>query len=75
MASYKSGSRWRSGLRKPKEPTLSDKIQNRRAEGIPYVAGELRADLVRREMARHNFTEKQALAEILAFSKSVRPRR
>jgi hypothetical protein len=69
MANYKNGSSWRSGLRKPMLPTLSDMIQSRRAEGRPYVAGELRADLIRREMARHNFTEEQALAEILAFSK------
>ncbi len=69
MSNYQKGSRWRSGLRGPKIPTLSDMIQDRRAEGRPYVAGELRADMVRREMARHNFTEEQALAEILAFSK------
>lgn len=69
MTNYTKCSRWRSGLRNPKLPTLSDMIQNRRAEGRPYVAGELRADLIRREMARHNFTEEQALAEILAFSK------
>lgn len=69
MANKKVSSRWRSGLRNPKMPTLSDMIQNRRAEGRPYVAGELRADLVRREMARHNLTKEQALAEILAFSK------
>lgn len=69
MADTKSNTRWRSGLRKPKVPTLSDVIQKRREEGRPYVSGELRADLVQREMTRHNFTEEQALAEILAFSK------
>ena len=69
MANYKNSSRWRSGLRKPKLPTLSDMIQSRRAEGRPYVAGELRAELVRREMARHNLTKEQALAGIHAFSK------
>ena len=75
MTNCKNGSGRRSGLREPKAPTLSDMIQSRRTEGRPYEAGELRADLVRREMARHNFTKKQALAEILAFSKSVHPRR
>ena len=56
------------GFRKRKVPTLSEMIQNRRDEGRPYTAGELRACLVQREMARHQFTEEQALAEILAFS-------
>ena len=69
MANYKSSSRWCGGLRKASLPTLSDMIQSRRAEGRPYVAGELRAELVRREMARHNLTEEQALAGIHAFSK------
>ena len=67
MTNDKNNARWRSGLRKPKTPTLSDIIQNRRVEGRPYVAGELRAVLVRSEMARHNLSEEQALAEILAF--------
>jgi hypothetical protein len=69
MANNERSCSWRSGLRKPKVPTLSEMIQNRREEGRPYVAGELRADLVRREMARHDLTEEQALAEILAFSR------
>jgi hypothetical protein len=69
MANYERSGRWRSGLQNPKIPTLSDMIQNRRAEGRPYVAGELRSDLVRREMAKHDLTEEQALAKILAFSK------
>lgn len=71
MANSKANNHWRSGLRKPKTPTLSEMIQNRRDESRPYIAGELRAVLVQREMARHNFTEEQALAEILAFSKQV----
>jgi hypothetical protein len=52
---------------KTKPPTISDMIQSRRKEGRPYVQGELREGLIRREMARHNFNKKQALAGILAF--------
>lgn len=52
---------------KAKPLTISDMIQNRRNEGRPYVPGELRKGLVQREMERHNFTRKQALAGILAF--------
>ncbi len=55
--------------RTPKEPTLSELIQNRRSEVRPYIAGELRALLIQRKMARHNFTKEQALSEILAFSR------
>ena len=69
MTTSKENAHWRSGLRKPKTLTLSEVIQNRRDEGRPYIAGELRALMVQREMARHNFTEEQALAEILAFSR------
>jgi hypothetical protein len=43
-------------------------INNRREACSPYIAGELRVALVQREMARHGFSEEQALAEILAFS-------
>lgn len=55
--------------RKPKELTLSEMIYNNREAGVQYIPGDLRTCLVQREMARHGFTEKQALAEILAFSK------
>ena len=69
MHQYSAASNhWRSGRRKPKTPTLSEMINNRREAGSPYIAGELRAALVEREMERHKFTEEQALAEILAFS-------
>ena len=61
--------RWYRRGWKAKDPTISDMIQSRREEGRPYIAGDLRADLVQREMARHNFTRKQALAGILAFSR------
>jgi len=69
MSNRKSNFHWRSGLRKARTPSLSEMIQDRRDEGRPYIAGELRSILVQREMARHNFTEEQALAEILAFSR------
>jgi len=69
MAHSNENRHWRSGLRKLKSPTISEMIQSRRDEGRPYIAGELRAVLVQREMKRHNFTEEQALAEILAFSR------
>ena len=68
MANGEMNISWRSGKRKPKSPTLSEMINNRREACSPYIAGELRVALVQREMARHGFTEEQALAEILAFS-------
>ena len=55
--------------RRPKELTISEMIHNNREAGSPYIPGNLRACLVQREMARHGFTEEQALAEILAFSR------
>ena len=57
--------------RKAKAATVSEMIQSRRNEGRPYVPGELREAILQREMARHNFTKKQALAVILAFSRQV----
>jgi len=71
MANRKKYSYWHSGLKAAKTPTLSEMIQDRRDEGRPFIAGEMRALLVQREMARHNFTEEQALAEILAFRRYV----
>jgi hypothetical protein len=46
--------------------TVSEMIHNRE-DGIPYNPGDLRDYLIQRVMARHGFTEEQALAEILAF--------
>lgn len=68
MANGEMNSSWCSGKRKPKSPTLSEMINNRREACSPYIAGELRVALVQRKMTRHGFTEEQALAEILAFS-------
>ena len=56
---------------KVKTQTVSEIIQSRRNEGRPYVPGELREAIVQREMARHNITREQALAEILAFSRQA----
>ncbi len=58
--------RWATAASKPKAMTVSEMIHNREA-GIPYNPGDLRDYLVKRVMARHGFTEEQALAAILAF--------
>jgi hypothetical protein len=52
MTDMKMEPRWGTAPPKPKDLTVSDMIHN-------Y--------LVRRTMARHGFTEEQALALILAF--------
>jgi hypothetical protein len=56
-----------STLRKPKELTVCDMIQQNEAAGPKPGPGDLRAYLVQRTMAKHRFTEEQALAVILAF--------
>jgi hypothetical protein len=48
---------------KPKELTVSEMIHKNPKPG----PGDLRAYLVQRTMARHGFTEEQALAVILAL--------
>jgi hypothetical protein len=58
--------RWATTASKPKTLTVSEMIQNQKA-GISSNPGELRAYLVQRVMERHEFTEEQALAMILAF--------
>ena len=73
MNSTDTSSPWYRRELKAKPPTISDMIQSRRKEGRPYVPGELRQGLVQREMARHNFSEKQALAGILAFCREADP--
>ena len=52
---------------KPKDLTISEMIHKLKEAGSPYNPGDLRDYLVRRTMARHGFTEEQALAVILAF--------
>ena len=51
----------------PKELTVSEMIHKNGAASPKPGPGDLRAYLVQRTMARHGFTEKQALAVILAF--------
>ena len=51
---------------KPKELTVSEMIHKKEAN-TPYHPGDLRDYLVQRTMKRHDFTQEQALAEILAF--------
>jgi hypothetical protein len=58
--------RWTTVASKPKTMTVSEMIHSHEAD-TPYNPGELRDYLVQRAMARHGFTEEQALAEILAF--------
>tara|TARA_R110001592_G_scaffold363396_2_gene687709 strand:+ start:134380 stop:134616 length:237 start_codon:yes stop_codon:yes gene_type:complete len=56
---------------KPKEENISEIIQKSRADGSCSSGRvNLRDLLVQRTMARHGFTEEQALAVILAFGGS-----
>ena len=52
---------------KPKELTVSDMIHKNGGTTPKPGPGDLRSYLVQRTMARHGFTEEQALAVILAF--------
>ena len=57
--------------KKPKEESLSEIVQQSRADGSCRSGlVNLRSLLVQRTMARHGFTEEQALAVILAFGGS-----
>ena len=66
MTEKKMEHRSATAASKPKTMTVSEMIHNQEA-GTPYNPGDLRDYLVQRVMARHGFTEEQALAEILAF--------
>ena len=59
--------RWGTAPPKPKDLTLSDMIHKNGAASPKPGPGQLRAYMVQRTMARHGFTEEQALALILAF--------
>jgi hypothetical protein len=59
-------SQWGTAASRPKDLTLSEMI-NKKEAGSPYHPGRLRDYLVQRTMARHGFTEEQALALIFAF--------
>ena len=71
MSDEKSEYRYNSTAQKQKEESISEIIQKTRADGSSS-AGQvnLRDLLVQRTMARHGFTEEQALALILAFGGS-----
>jgi len=59
--------RWGNAPPKTKELTVSDMIQRDAVASPKPGPGHLRAYMVQRTMARHGFTEEQALALILAF--------
>ena len=68
MSDEKSGIPWNPIERKPKEQNLSEIMQKSMMDGDCSPGRvDLRGLLVERTMARHGFTEEQALAEILAF--------
>lgn len=71
ICAEKSDSSDGAKVKKPKEESLSEIIQQRRADGScrPDQVN-LRGLLVQRTMAQHGFTEEQALAVILAFGGS-----
>jgi len=73
MSSRNSRSNRNYGDSRKGTPTISDFIQRRRKEGRPYVPGELSECILQCEMAKHNFTKKQSLAGLFAFSRVVRP--
>ena len=59
---------WNSAAKKPRELSISEIMQERRTDGTCSPGPlDLRDLLVQRTMARHGFTEEQALAVILAF--------
>ena len=68
MTDKKMEYQWGTAAPKPKDLTISEMIHKKEA-GSPYNPGGLRDYLVRRTMARHGFTEEQALALILAFGR------
>jgi hypothetical protein len=68
MSDTKNTYPWNTTAKKPKELSISEIMQQRRGEGSCSPGRvNLRDVLVRRTMARHGFTEAQALALILAF--------
>jgi hypothetical protein len=68
MSDDKGEYSWRSQAHKAKEQTISEIMQKNRADNACNPVGvDLRDLLVQRTMARHGFTQEQALAVILAF--------
>ncbi|MFT4613000.1 MAG: hypothetical protein ACI9NT_000133 [Bacteroidia bacterium] len=68
MSDENIGTSWVPTAHKPKEQNISEIMQKSRNDGS-HSSGhvDLRHLLVQRTMARHGFTEEQALALILAF--------
>ena len=71
MSDKKGEYLYNTTAQKPKELNISEIIQKSRADGA-CISGRvnLRKLLVERTMARHGFTEEQALAVILPFGGS-----
>lgn len=71
MSDKKGEYLYNATAQKPKELNISEIIQKSRADGS-CISGRvnLRKLLVERTMARHGFTEEQALAVILPFGGS-----
>jgi hypothetical protein len=68
MSDERSDLPWSSATKKPREQSISEIMQERRADGNCSPGRlDLRDLLVQRTMARHGFTKEQALAVILAF--------
>ena len=67
MTDRKIQPRWGIAPPKPKDLTVSEMIHKNRAASPKPAPGQLRAYMVQRTMARHDFTEEQALALIIAF--------
>ena len=70
MSDQKSEYPLSSTANKPKEQNISEIVQKNRADGsCSSDRVDLRDLLIKRTMAKHEFTEEQALALILAFAR------
>ena len=67
MTDRKIETQWGTAPPKPKDLTVSDMIHKNGVANPKPGPGHLRVYMVQRTMARHEFTEEQALALILAF--------
>ena len=67
MTDRNMGPQWGTAPPKPKDVTVSDMIHKNELASPKPGPGDLRAYMVQRTMAKHGFTEEQALALILAF--------
>ena len=69
MSDVISENPWRAAEKKPKQQSISEIMQNSRADSsCERDRIDLRGLLVQRTMERHGFTEGQALAVIPAFA-------